>query len=198
MNADGKSPKLVTVAPCQGLVVRCSQHGFTLVELIMVIVMMGVLAVFAAPRLFDSTDFYARGFHDETMALLRYAQKAAVAQRRLVCVSLTLPEPAMAKLSIASEPAPGACDISLTGPSANCPGGPSITAFPNDKQGCIQSRSGVWYDASSAVSVTFNGLGQSIDASTAAATTRTVKVSAAAGVWGNPIVVDGETGYVHE
>jgi len=28
----------------------------------MVIVMMGVLAVFAAPRLFDSTDFYARGF----------------------------------------------------------------------------------------------------------------------------------------
>ena len=198
MNADGKSPVSVAVAPCHGLVVRCSQHGFTLVELIMVIVMMGVLAVFAAPRLFDSTDFYARGFHDETMALLRYAQKAAVAQRRLVCVSLTLPEPAMAKLSIVSEPAPGACDISLTGPSANCPGGPSITAFPNDKQGCIQSRSGVWYDASSAVSVTFNGLGQSIDASTAAATTRTVKVSTAAGVWGNPIVVDGETGYVHE
>ncbi|MBK9442637.1 MAG: type II secretion system protein [Comamonadaceae bacterium] len=120
---------------CRGPALRRSQNGFTLVELIMVIVMMGVLAVFAAPRLFDSTDFYARGFHDETLALLRYAQKAAVAQRRLVCVSLTLPEPAMAKLSIASEPAPGGCDISLTGPSANCPGGPSITAFPNDKQG---------------------------------------------------------------
>jgi len=48
----------------------------------MVIVMMGVLAVFAAPRLFDSTDFYARGFHDETMALLRYAQCAMPKKQR--------------------------------------------------------------------------------------------------------------------
>src|SRR5665647_2470350 len=55
-----------------------SQRGFTLIELIMVMVMLGVLAVFAAPRIFNSGDFYARGFHDETLGLLRYAQKAAI------------------------------------------------------------------------------------------------------------------------
>ena len=47
------------------------QLGFTLIELVMVIAMLGVLAVFAAPRMFNSGDFYARGFHDETLALLR-------------------------------------------------------------------------------------------------------------------------------
>jgi len=62
--------------------------GFTLIELIMVIVMLGVLAVFAAPRLINSDDFNARGFHDETLSLLRYAQKTAIAQRRTVCVAL--------------------------------------------------------------------------------------------------------------
>jgi prepilin-type N-terminal cleavage/methylation domain-containing protein len=61
---------------------RIDQQGFTLIELIMVIVILGVLAVFAAPRIFNNADFYARGFHDETLALLRYAQKSAVAQRR--------------------------------------------------------------------------------------------------------------------
>lgn len=65
------------------------QRGFTLIELIMVMVMLGVLAVFAAPRIFNSDDFYARGFHDETLALLRYAQKTAIAQRRTVCVTFT-------------------------------------------------------------------------------------------------------------
>src|SRR5665647_363876 len=76
-----------------------SQRGFTLIELIMVMVMLGVLAVFAAPRIFNSDDFYARGFHDETLALLRYAQKTAIAQRRTVCVSFA---PKEVSLTIAS------------------------------------------------------------------------------------------------
>ena len=41
------------------------QRGFTLIELVMVIVLAGVLAVVAAPKLFSTDDFYARGFHDE-------------------------------------------------------------------------------------------------------------------------------------
>ena len=65
-----------------------TQRGFTLIELIMVVVILGVLAVVAAPRLVNTGDFTARGFHDETMSVLRFAQKTAVAQRRVVCVQL--------------------------------------------------------------------------------------------------------------
>jgi MSHA pilin protein MshC len=64
------------------------ESGFTLIELIMVMVIMGVLAVYAAPRILNTGDFTARGFHDETLSLLRLAQKTAVVQRRVVCVDL--------------------------------------------------------------------------------------------------------------
>lgn len=64
-------------------------HGFTLIELVMVILILGLLAVFIAPRI-DPRDYEARGFYDETLALLRYAQKTAIAQRRTVCVALNV------------------------------------------------------------------------------------------------------------
>ena len=86
---------------------RTSARGFTLIELIMVIVILGVLAVYAAPRIFNIGDFNARGFHDETLALLRYAQKTAVAQRRTVCV--TVAATGVTLTMFASNPAPATC-----------------------------------------------------------------------------------------
>ena len=59
-----------------------------MIELIVVIILIGILAVVALPRFADRSDFEARGFQDETRALLRYAQKSAIAQRRNVCVTL--------------------------------------------------------------------------------------------------------------
>lgn len=64
------------------------QRGFTLVELITVMIIMGILAVNAMPRFADQSSFQTRGFVDETRALLRFAQKSAIAQRRTVCVAL--------------------------------------------------------------------------------------------------------------
>ena len=63
--------------------------GFTLVELVIIMVIVGILAVAAMPRFADRTDFDARGFYDGTLSALRYAQKSAIAQRRNVCVAFS-------------------------------------------------------------------------------------------------------------
>lgn len=65
-----------------------SQHGFTLTELITIIVILGILSVAALPRFFDSDAFQQRGAADQVMAALRFAQKVAVAQHRAVSVTL--------------------------------------------------------------------------------------------------------------
>jgi MSHA pilin protein MshC len=66
-----------------------SQRGFTLVELITVIVIIGILAVAAVPRFFDNDVFQARGTADQVRAALRYGQKVAIAQHRNVIVTIT-------------------------------------------------------------------------------------------------------------
>src|SRR5207247_3623636 len=67
------------------------RRGFTLPELVMVIVVIGILAVVTAPRFISWKGFSSRGFYDEAQAVVRYAQKTAVAWRRTiyVCVSAT-------------------------------------------------------------------------------------------------------------
>jgi MSHA pilin protein MshC len=54
-------------------------RGFTLVELIVTMVLIGTLAAVAIPRMFDATAFRSRGFYDEVVNAARYGQKLAVA-----------------------------------------------------------------------------------------------------------------------
>ena len=44
--------------------------GFTLIELITVLILVGILAVTALPRMFDRNTFESRGFFDETTLVL--------------------------------------------------------------------------------------------------------------------------------
>jgi len=67
---------------------RNHQAGFTLVELIAVIVVLGILSAIAVPRLTDRSVFQARGFEDEVFAALRHARALAVASGCEVQVSI--------------------------------------------------------------------------------------------------------------
>lgn len=59
-----------------------------MVELIIVMVLIGILSAIAAGRFFDRSGFDAAAFADQTRALLRYAQKAAIARNAPVFVQL--------------------------------------------------------------------------------------------------------------
>lgn len=62
--------------------------GFTLVELIITMVILAIISVVAIPKMFDNEAFEARSFHDEVLAQLRYAHKAAIAQRTSIFVNI--------------------------------------------------------------------------------------------------------------
>lgn len=67
---------------------RRRHAGFTVVELIAVIVVLGIVSAMALPRLTDRSAFQARGFEDEVLAALRHARALAVASGCPVQVSI--------------------------------------------------------------------------------------------------------------
>jgi len=56
-----------------------SAAGWTLIELVVVLIIAGILAVLAGPRFFATSPFAARGFAGEARAAIAYAHKLAVA-----------------------------------------------------------------------------------------------------------------------
>lgn len=66
-----------------------ADQGFTTLELIVVMVLLGILAVVALPRLIGDDAVAESAFHSDVVSALRYAQKTAVSHRRLVCAQLT-------------------------------------------------------------------------------------------------------------
>lgn len=138
------------------------QRGFTLIELVMTMVIIGILAVFVAPRFFDANIFQSRGFADQVQASLRYAQKVAIAQHRNVCATYTA-SPARLALTVTVTTS---CDtaMNLPGSSVNYVDAPSGVAF-----------------SMTPASVTFDALGRPNAAATASVDTTPITIEAETG-----------------
>ena len=150
--------------------------GFTLVELVMTMVIIGILAAVVAPRFFANNIFQSRGFADQVQASLRYAQKVAVAQRRVVCVAFdTAAVPNTLALTIdTNTPPDGACDAPLQ----------SLTDGANY---VIRAHAGVAFGTTPApINFNYNALGVPSPAQSLSITGAT-----------DGITIEPETGYVH-
>ena len=71
----------------QGLSNR--NHGFTLIELILVIVITAALAVFALPKVLDTTLWRLRAFGDDMMARHQAMLRLALQQRKPIVATIT-------------------------------------------------------------------------------------------------------------
>ena len=65
-----------------------SSRGFTMIELIVVICVMGIMATLAMTRSVDRVSLHEIGFRDQLKSMLRHARKLAITQQRNVCVVL--------------------------------------------------------------------------------------------------------------
>jgi len=68
--------------------IPATERGFTLVELILVLTVVGILSFVAAARMADRAETDAHGHAERIAAMLRHAQKTAIAQRRPVHVAI--------------------------------------------------------------------------------------------------------------
>jgi MSHA pilin protein MshC len=159
-----------------------TQHGFTLIELVVVIIIVGILSVAAIPRLLDKTGFAARGAKDFLGASLRYSQKSAVAMRRNVCVVVSSTGLAVTYATNFGSNQNCAGSNLLMNPGNNKPYSDPSNVFPGGAT------------VASGTSLIFDALGRPLTAlfaPTAGVVTITVNG------YSPDVIIEPETGYVH-
>ncbi len=65
------------------------RDGFTITELVVIIAIAGLLALVAIPRFTGTDSFASRGFFDQALETVRFAQKTSVAWRTQIFVCVT-------------------------------------------------------------------------------------------------------------
>lgn len=113
--------------------VRSRAHGFTLVELIIVMLVSAALAAVAVPRLGSVLGSRLDAYRDGLIAGLRQAATTAAHHRRLVCA--TLDAAGTLRLSIAAANPAASCSATLAGPDGQAawvvaPSGVSMSGSP--------------------------------------------------------------------
>lgn len=168
------------------------QRGFTMVELIVVMVLVGILGAVAGGRFFDHSAFESQAFAEQVRVMLRYAQKTAIARNAPVFVnfednriSLCLAEPKGACAPAAFVPSPGGTSSGDDAAGAQC---------GTQNWYCLGRPAGVSWDVALLPDfLAFDGLGRPIHAD---GRPGGIQLAISAGGDTMNVSVSEETGYV--
>ena len=160
------------------------QQGFTLVEMVMVIIMISALGAIVGPRFFDRSVFDERQAFDELYIGIQSAQRYAIATGCLVQLDISSNGFHLTK---------DAECFTTSAPDFN------KTGFNNEIWHLGEQTMGYQYSAPSGVSaystptnpIIFNGRGQPLNSSLALLNTTTITIGS------RSIIIEGDTGYVH-
>jgi MSHA pilin protein MshC len=148
--------------------------GFTIVELIAVITIVGIMAAVAGPKFIGRDAFDARGAYGTLLSALRLAKNTAIAQRTLVYTKLNT-STRVITLCYDAACATGVIDPATKATySKTLPSSVTLTVSANP--------------------IVFNGLGQETSNTTV---TITLQNNAAASEPARTITIEPQTGYVY-
>lgn len=155
--------------------------GFTLIELVVVMMMVGILAVVAIPRFSVLASFGDIGFRDELKSALDLARKAAVARRRQTCVVIA----ADSSLNVVAETA-------IPEASANnCSGYAALPLL--DGRSSVSPPTGVTVTAPALpLTIRFDAQGRPVEGGGS-----NIVISSGGGGGTTSVTLEDETGYVH-
>ncbi len=161
-----------------------SQSGFTLVEIIIVIVLLGILAAAVLPKAFSTSTYTTRLYFDSVLNSVEYARKLAVGTGQHIQVALSTSTLTLSRRTEGSNCTTGTVLSAVVDPSTNA------TTFVKTAPSGIT--------LSPAITFYFDGLGKAYLVSGTATTCAALgtQVITVQGNFSATVTIVGETGFV--
>jgi MSHA pilin protein MshC len=178
-----------------------SSRGFTLVELIVTMVVVGLLAAIAIPRFFNRGSYDARAFLDQARSMVGYGQKLAIERHRNIYVRIDAGGVALCYTAVCGSaaelvPQPGGGNGGGSATRAYC----MVSGTFDTSWFCLGKPTGVAFTKSNGLTMFyFDPLGKPYLVGDGAASSFPVLLDVSINGDGQTVhlFVEQETGYVH-